>query len=73
MMSMMLGTSLTFWKSVFSKTLKSKLEKLDFEAGIPFSMLAVRASPSDGGYLLLFRGKISIYCFLLILKGDHLC
>lgn len=63
-MSMMLGTCLTFWKSVFSKTLKSELEKLDFEAGIPFSMLAIRASPADGGwYLLLFIGKLVFIAF----------
>lgn len=54
MMSMMLGTCLTFWKSVFSKIFNSILEKLDFEAGIPFSMLAIRASPADGGVSVTF-------------------
>lgn len=34
-------------------------------------MLAI--SPADGGgYLLLFTGKISVYCFLLILRGAEI-
>lgn len=41
---MVLGTCLTSWEFVFSKTSYSKLEKLDLEAGILLFQVALRAA-----------------------------